>query len=153
MSVWVSLPQNSDLLEGQRYRITFDVKNKDAFQIAPTIDTPTDFDVPIDNSIRLRIYHLTKDEVANKIIVEGEFVKKDQYNQYAPFGVTPKTPQLAPVVLIIGGLIAVLGLTIFYLSVQKVEKLVDNPLIDTALVIGMVLLVFGVIWGVRKYFS
>jgi len=49
-----------------------------------------------------------------------------------------------PVLWIVGGLIAVMGLSLLNGTVEKVEKLVDNPLIEIGGVVIVILVVFFV---------
>ena len=127
MQLWYGVNLTADAYVGT-YRLKFkDVPNTDALaQVATPID----------------------------VIIEGKSatvlnIQVDKTKKTASIDVDLKENPI-PVMAIVIGVLAVIGLGIGYMSLESVEKLVDNPFIDIAIVTIFIIVVFVVFKMLRK---
>lgn len=151
MSFWFSLPSIDKLTvnEGQKYRITFKVNDARAFDVIPDINQPTDRIIPFTDEYRLLIYKTEKDFVKNTVSFSGEVIRVNFSGGISPS--TVRSPNVIPVSVIFFGIVALLGITATWLTFSKVETLVENPVIETGVMIVFIFLVFALIMYVKKH--
>jgi hypothetical protein len=109
----------------------------------------TDFYIPFVSDYLLHVESIEKDLVKKKVYIVGSTTKTFQQGRQTMSAT--RQPNVVPIVAIGIGLLVLLGLSITYLTLDKVEKLVSNPAINLLIVAGIIFaLYYFVVHVMRK---
>lgn len=133
MGLWFPIITSdfSNVTENDTFRFTFSVTNPEAFNLLPDLNT-TDFYIPLVSDYLLHVTSIEKDLTKKKIYITGGAVKNFQAG--GRFISSVRSPKVVPIVAIAVGILALIGLSLAYLTFDKVEKLVSNPAINLVIV-------------------
>lgn len=162
MSFWLPLISTVNTIKGGGvYRIWYkDVTN---FQVFPDITTPTDYPIPGSTAV-IRVLKTEKfpseKKFAATLTLLGDVPDYLKTISGGPPHYTPpnegggnlgRVPAAIPIVGIVVGVLVVLGIGLAYATFDKVEQLIDNPVIEAVIVVGLIVAVFFLVIAVRKY--
>jgi hypothetical protein len=150
MSLWFPIISSdfSQVAENDIFRFTFNVNNNEAFNLLPDL-SKTDLYIPLVSDYLLHVDNIEKDLVKKKIYITGGAVKNFQTSSGRTLS-SVRSPNVVPVVAIAIGILVLLGLSLAYLTFDKVEKLVSNPAINLIIVAGIIFALYYFVVHVIK---
>lgn len=165
MSFWLPLVSTVNSIKGGGvYRIWYkDVSN---FQTFPDITEPTDYPIPGSTAV-LRVLKTEKfpqekkfsatvtliGDVPEEGVSTSGLAALPHYQANETGGQLTRVPTAVPIVGIVIAVLALIGVGLANATFDKIEKLIDNPVIEAAVVVGLIVAVFFLVVAIRKHSS